>query len=685
MRGVILRIAGVAVLACPGFFAAGLRLTQNRSGFRAESTQVAVESTRELGFRVFLKEQDRWITLSPRQPNPAVSLAISGQAVSFRISSVALQTGIDTPHGSADRVLVKAGHGTISLEMAMDFPARYPGAVTMTSRFLNQGAAAAAIDEVNQGGLDLTAPGAQPGATLFWSLQGGGYKWGADFIFPVGAGFRQDNYTGPKGDGNGGGFPMADLWRPEMGLAIALLDTRPALAWVPVEVSRSSARMHVTTRPSVTLAPGDSYAPAPVMLVAHTGDFYDAMVRYRQLMDDLGVRVVTDYEPDDYAPAYCTWGYERKFTMDEVLAKVTQMQEMEMTDFILDDGWFDLFGNWLPTPGKFPGGIPDMEAAIAKVHGAGRKFRLWWSPGSADPGSDIDRNHPEWFILDKSGKREKASWNAYYLCPAYAPVREAMLKLVRRFVLEWHVDAFKSDGTDLNHAPLCYNPAHHHARPEESFEQWPELMRAIRDEARTLKPGFRVELCPCGITPTFQLATAMEQPTDSDPYVNQVTHRTKFLKAMFGPRTPVLQEYVGVEVNRAPNKPSGVDIYPRAIGTGEVVSTFTTKLGPENARWTAIYNRHRPAEGEYLNLYDIGWEPVEGHAIRKSGKMYYGFFSRNPGDDYSGKIVLRGLEAGRRYRVTDYVKGRELDEVSGPAGTLGVSFHDALLLLAEPR
>jgi alpha-galactosidase len=260
-----------------------------------------------------------------------------------------------------------------------------------------------------------------------------------------------------------------------------------------------------------------------------------------------------------------------------------------------------------------------------------------------------------------------------------------MLKLVRRFVLEWHVDAFKNDGTDLNHAPLCYNPAHHHARPEESFEQWPELMRAIRDEARTLKPGFRVELCPCGITPTFQLATAMEQPTDSDPYVNQVTHRTKFLKAMFGPRTPVLQEYVGVEVNRAPKTPSGVDIYPRAIGTGEVVSTFTTKLGPENARWTAIYNRYRPAEGEYLNLYDIGWEPVEGHAIRKSGKMYYGFFSRNPGDEYSGKIVLRGLEAGRRYRVTDYVKGRELDEVSGPAGTLGVSFHDALLLLAEPR
>jgi alpha-galactosidase len=670
------RLFLAAVLACSGVFAAELRVTQSRSGFRAEGARIAVESSRGLGFRVFLNKQGRWITLSARRPAPAVSLRAGGQLLEgFSISSVTAQK---------DRVTVEAARGTMALELSMDFPALYPDVVVLRSRFTNRAQAATVIDEVNQGGLDLVVREARPGAPLFWSLQGGGYKWGADFILPLDAGFQQDNYTGPKGNGNGGGFPMVDLWRPEMGVAVALLETKPALAWVPVVVSSGGARVHVTTRPSARIAPGESYSPAAVMIAAHTGDFYDAMVRYRELMDDLGVRVVKEYEPDDYAPAYCTWGYQRKFTMDEVLAKLPQMRQMGMTDFILDDGWFDLFGNWLPTPQKFPGGVADLEAAIARVHAAGRKFRLWWSPGSADPGSEIDRRHPDWFILDKSGRREKASWNAWYLCPAYAPVREAMLQLVRRFVLEWRVDAFKSDGTDLNHAPLCYNPAHHHARPEESFEQWPDLMRAIREEARRLKPGFRVELCPCGITPTFQLAAAMEQPTDSDPYVHQVTLRTKFLKAMFGPRAPVLQEYVGVEVNRAPDKPSGVDIYPRALGTGEVLSTFTTKLGPRNARWTEIYNRHRPAEGEYLNLYDIGWEAVEGHAIRKADKLYYGFFSRTPGDDYTGRIELRGLQAGRRYRVTNYAENLVLGEVAGPSGALAVSFHDALLLVAEP-
>ena len=655
-------------------------------GLRAAAGNIAIECSRDLRVRVFLKKQGTWTTLSPAvPPSPAVSVKTGERMPAFLLSGVPSKTAAaSTAFGESARVVLDGDSTSgLALELTLDFPKRYPDVVIASSRFTNPRQGRPVIlSEVNQAALAL-ASGALNGPA-FWTLQGGGYKWGADFIMPVRGGFIQDNYTGPKGDGNGGGFPFVDLWRPEMGVAVALLDPKPVLAWLPVEVSRGGlADVRVTTRPDAQVPPGGSYSPAPVMIAVHRGDFYDPVVRYRELMTDLGVAPVTEYTPEDYAPAWCTWGYQRKFTVDEVLAKLPQMQQLKMTDFILDDGWFDLFGNWLPTRGKFPNGEADLKAAVAKIHAAGMKFRLWWSPGSADPGSDIDRQHADWFILDKAGRREKASWNAYYLCPAYAPVREAMLQLVRRFVLDWSTDSFKLDGTDLNHAPLCYNPAHHHARPEESFEQWPELMRAIRTEARRLRPGFRVELCPCGITPTFQLAAAMEQPTDSDPYVNQVTPRTKFLKAVFGPRSPVLQEYVGVSVSAAPGRSSGVDIYPRAIGTGEVLSTFTTKLEENHARWTAIYNRHRPAEGEYLNLYDIGWEKVEGHAIRKGAKLYYGFFTRRPGDDYSGTVQLRGL-GNARYRVTDYASGRSFGEVGGPAADVKAAFKDALLLVAEP-
>ena len=257
---------------------------------------------------------------------------------------------------------------------------------------------------------------------------------------------------------------------------------------------------------------------------------------------------------------------------------------------------------------------------------------------------------------------------------------------MERFVKRWGVDSFKIDGVDLNHAPLCYNPAHHHARPEESFEQWPGLFREIRETARSIRPDFRIELCPCGITPTYQLGTAFEQPVTSDPFDYQVTQRVKFLKAWFGPTAPVLEEYVGLLGQKEPNgKPYTfrVELYPRAIGTGAVVSTFSPVLDKSHAAWTALYNRQGLASGEYLNLYDVGWDNPEGHVIRKGGRLYYAFYARVPGEEFSGKITLRGL-GSERYRVTDYAHHLEFGVVAGPDPSLSVSFHDSLLLMAEP-
>lgn len=672
-----------------------IHLIVQGQGFRVESDRLAFECSQDLGTRVFLKVGAKWLTLSPDRGLPPLVSVGYGQdrGASFGlVGPPELQAGTQGPFGEADRVTLRGQNAMppSSLVLTVDFPRRYPDVAIVASLLRNaHSSQPVSLQEISQGALRLS-PGAGSAAgkeVRFWSLQGGGYRWGADYVLPLRPGFFQDNYTGPKGKSNGGGFPFVDLWRPEMGVAVALLDPKPTLAWVPVGVNEQGvADVHIAMRPAVDLKPGEGYAPTPVMIVAHSGDFYQPVVRYRELLDDLGVHVVRDYEPDDYAAAWCTWGYQRTFTVPAIEAKIPQMQAMGIKEFILDDGWFDRFGDWRPTPAKFPRGDTDMKALIDTVHRAGLTFRLWWSPGSADPGSEIDRQHPDWYILDKNGKREKASWNAYYLCPSYQAVREYTAAITRHFVGDWSVDSFKLDGTSLNHAPLCFNPAHHHARPEESFEQWPVLFQKIREVARALRPGFRVELCPCGITPTFHLATAFEQSTGSDPADHQVTARVKFLKAMFGPRSPVLQEYVGLWGQKEPNgKPYGfrAELFPRAIGTGEVPSTFTTALGKTHANWMALYNRIRPAEGEYLNLYDIRWENPEGHVIKKGSQFYYAFFSQTPGEKFTGTVELRGLDS-RRYKLADYVTGREMGEVSGPNASLQVDLKDALLLLAEP-
>lgn len=87
------------------------------------------------------------------------------------------------------------------------------------------------------------------------------------------------------------------------------------------------------------------------------------------------------------------------------------------------------------------------------------------------------------------------------------------------------------------------------------------------------------------------------------------------------------------------------------------------------------------SRGECLGtLYDIGFDRPETHAIRKDGKLYYAFYARQ----WKGKISMRGL-ADRVYRVTDYVDGKDLGTVHGPAASLDVEFEKNLLLEARPE
>jgi alpha-galactosidase len=87
------------------------------------------------------------------------------------------------------------------------------------------------------------------------------------------------------------------------------------------------------------------------------------------------------------------------------------------------------------------------------------------------------------------------------------------------------------------------------------------------------------------------------------------------------------------------------------------------------------------SRGEYLGtLYDIGFDKPETHAIRKDGNMYYAFYAPR----WDGQVTLRGLGA-RSYRVTDYVNGRDLGVLQGPAATLAIHFERHLLIEAKPQ
>ena len=75
----------------------------------------------------------------------------------------------------------------------------------------------------------------------------------------------------------------------------------------------------------------------------------------------------------------------------------------------------------------------------------------------------------------------------------------------------------KIDGQHLNNVAPCFNPAHHHARPEESVEGLQTFFHAIYQTATAINPDAVIELCPCGTAYSAFNFPSMNQAPASDP------------------------------------------------------------------------------------------------------------------------------------------------------------------------
>src|SRR5262249_42894355 len=127
----------------------------------------------------------------------------------------------------------------------------------------------------------------------------------------------------------------------------------------------------------------------------------------------------------------------------------------------------------------------------------------------------------------------------------------------------------KLDGQHLNGVAPCYNPAHHHAHPEESVEKLQDFWRALHREATAINPDAVVEICPCGTSYAFQKMALMNQAVASDPESSwQVRHKGKTIKALMGPSAA----YAGDHVELSDRG----DDFASTVGVGAVVSTKFT-------------------------------------------------------------------------------------------------------------
>ncbi len=654
-----------------------------------------IDFDQNLHSRIVAKDGGERRPLGPFQPSEY--LVVGGEPITDFALQTHTMTDVNDGVGSGREYVITGTHGDLTKRVAITLYDAFPAMAVYKVQYLNGSSTPVTIDSWTNNHYAVSAS-EQPG-DAFWSYQSASYSSRPDWLLPVNAGFSQDNYLGMNASDYGGGTPLVDLWRRDVGVAVGHVELVPKLVSLPITMPDADhAELAVRYDHAVTLAPGETLSTFRTFVGVHKGDYFASLESYRNLMIAQGIQFPAVH-PDAYEPQWCAWGYERGFTMDQVYGTLPKVKDLGYHWVVLDDGWQTNVGDWELNPEKYPNGDADMIAFVKRVEEEGFRAKLWWAPMAVHPDADLYQTHPEYLLLDVNGNPVDISWwDSYYLCPAYKPVQDYTNDLVDTILGTWGYDGLKIDGQHLNAAPPCYNPAHHHARPEESVEAVPQFFRGIYETATAHVPDALIELCPCGTAYSFHTMPFMTQGVASDPTSSwQVRLKAKTLKGLMGPSTPYYGDHVELTTTQ--------EDFASQVGVGAVIGTkFTWPLGAMAAsaadltamreliwsKWSRIYDETRLAEGTYRGeLYDIGFDVPEAHAIEKDGKMYYAFFAGEREGEaagmplpYQGKIELRGLGVGS-FAVRDYEKDRDLGVVEGPTATMEVSFDGHLLLVAE--
>jgi alpha-galactosidase len=652
---------------------------------QADGRNIRIEFNEMLHSHVVAEFEGREIAIGDFAPSE--SLTVAGKEIrDFTLREVKRESVRDAMC-AGQRVTLTGTAPSLKKTVAVTTCDEFPQMAIFEVQYTNTGDSSLAVDGWTNQCYSISA-GQGSGEPAFWSYQSGSYEKRPDWVLPLKTGFDQENYLGMNATDYGGGTPVVDVWRRDVGIAVGQLELSPKLVSLPVAMpDQEHATVAVHFKLNRELKPGETIKTFRTFVIVHQGDYFRSLSEYRRAMVKQGV-VFKPSPGDAFSPIWCAWGYGRKCTPAQVYNALLIVKKLGFRWVTLDDGWQTAEGDWFLNPEKFPGGDRDMKAMVDRIHDEGFKAQLWWAPLSVKPDTHLMKEHPEYLLLNSDGSKQKISyWNAWYLCPALPAVVEYHKAIVIKALRDWGFDGLKLDGQFMNGVPPCYNPAHHHATPEEAVEALPQFFKAIYDTALSIKPNALVEFCPCGTAYSFFTMPFMNMSVASDPESSwQVRLKGKTLKALMGDSIAYFGDHVDMS--------DGGDDFASTIGVGGVVGTnFTWPVGsarrtkldltPEKEeiwdKWIKIYKAEMLPRGEYLGtLYDIGFDRPEAHAIRKNGNIYYAFYALQ----WSGKLELRGLEK-RAYRLTNYETGEALGTVQGPVATWTAQFQKHLLLEAR--
>ena len=611
------------------------------------------------------------------------SITVEGQKVVFKTVGTSKKS-ISDKFGRGKCYIFKGesvAGPEITRELRLSVYDAFPSTVLVDAVYRNRSGEELSVDGWSMCDLQVQAEAPAP---YFWSFQGQSTSAREDWILPVGDEFYQRNFMGmnPADDhvDYGGGVPVVCLWRRDAGVIIGHLEPTPQIVSLPVDKKAGNDYADIAVvkeyEEPVKLGPDGSLDTYTCFISIYSGDCFGALRNYAQLLDKVGVKM-PESVPEAYETAWCAWGYERKFTIAEIVGTLPKVKELGFKWATLDDGFQIAEGDWDLTPERFPNGDADMKYMVDEFHKYGLKAELWWTPLAADPGTEFLRKYPDALILGKDGQPRKIEWwDSWFLSPLDEDVRREQSALVHKFIADYDFDGLKLDGQHLNCVSPDYNPKHHPEDPEKDFRELPGFYKLIHDTARAVKSNSVIQYCPCGDCFSVYNLPYIDKAVSSDPTSSwQIRTKGYVLRAL----APKLA-YYGDHIELSDN---GND-YPTQLGIGAVIGTKFTwpadnpyaersyLLTPEKEALLKnaleIFEDKQLAKGQYVpGLYDIGFDYPETHVLTQNGKLYYAFYATS---GPVASVELRGLEAGKTYKVEDYYNHRDLGTVTASDKTM---------------
>ena len=140
---------------------------------------------------------------------------------------------------------------------------------------------------------------------------------------------------------------MANIWRRDVGLAVGHVGAGAA----PAAICRCARRPTARASPSrarrpATLAPGQSLSTDRTFICRAHRRSLRAARRSTGASSSRKASSRRKAPESAFAPIWCAWGYEREFTVEQIVATLPKVRELGFEWAVLDDGWQNNEGDW---------------------------------------------------------------------------------------------------------------------------------------------------------------------------------------------------------------------------------------------------------------------------------------------------------------------------------------------------